>query len=210
MPEVLARRGFRVSIRALMIAVALFALFFTPIVFMYRRNVALVQAERMAADSARLAAERAMYAAQLQAAKASLKGANIGNVNQGKSGTEAEDQQGNLWAAVSVNRALFRQGETKDLRIVLTLVNDGDQVIDPKIAESRIMINGKELADSGSIFGNAPKDSRFTALPPGDQLEFSFAPGEKLSEPGIHLVSWKGADFQSPEVVVRIIAEKIK
>ena len=47
---------------------------------------------------------------------------------------------------MSVNHAIFKAGQTKDLRIEFTLVNDGDKVIDPKIPESRIVINGKELS----------------------------------------------------------------
>jgi hypothetical protein len=198
------------SIRALMIVVALCALFFTPIVFLFRRTVALVQAERMAADAARRAADQARYAAQVQAAQAAFNAANIGNASQGKMGTQAEDHQEKLWAAVSVNRSLFKLAETKDLRIVLTLVNDGDEAIDPKIAESHIVINGEELADSGLFIGTASNSVRLKALGPGDGLEFNCAPGELINRTGIYRISWKGAGFQSPEVVVRIIADKIK
>jgi type II secretory pathway pseudopilin PulG len=198
------------SIRALMIAVALCALVITPVVFMYRRTVALVQAERLAAEAAKRAADQARYVAQLQAAQASLNGTNIGNANQGISGPQTADGQRNLWAAISVNRPLFTLAETKDLRIVLTLVNDGDEAIDPKIAESRIVMNGKEVANPALFIGEGSNSVRLRALGPGDRLEFNFAPGELVNEAGIFRISWKGVGFQSPEVVFRIIAERSK
>jgi hypothetical protein len=164
----------------------------------------------MAADAARRTADQVRYAAQLQAAQAALNGTNIVNANQGTTGPQAADGQRNLWAAISVNRPLFTLAQTKDLRIVLTLLNDGDEAIDPKIAESRIVINGKEVADSASFIGEGSNSVRLRALGPGDRLEFNFAPGELLKEPGIYRISWKGVGFQSPEVVFRIIAEMDK
>jgi hypothetical protein len=74
MTEVSSRRRFRISIRALMIAVALCALFFTPIVWMYRRTEAMLNAERRAAEAARAAAKA--NRAQVRAANALLNGAN--------------------------------------------------------------------------------------------------------------------------------------
>ena len=54
-----------------------------------------------------------------------------------KLGTADQKKAGSLWAGLSVNHPIFKAGQAKDLRIEFTLVNDGDQVIDPKIAESR-------------------------------------------------------------------------
>ena len=73
---------------------------------------------------------------------------------------------------MSVNHPIFKAGQTKDLRIEFTLVNDGDKVIDPKIPESQIVINGKELSDSGLILSSVQKGARFRALPPGESLQF--------------------------------------
>ena len=108
---------------------------------------------------------------------------------------------------MSVNHAIFKAGQTKDLRIEFTLVNDGDKVIDPKIPESQIVINGKELTDSGLIFSSVQKGTRFKALSPGDSLQFSLSLVDQFKEPGIYRVSWKGAGFRSPEIVLRILPE---
>ncbi len=80
-------------------------------------------------------------------------------------------------------------------------------MIDPKIADSRITINGKERTDSGMILSGVEKDPRFKALSPGDSLQFSLSLVEQFREPGTYRISWKGADFRSPEIVLRILPE---
>ena len=106
-----------------------------------------------------------------------------------------------------MNHAVFLRGEEAGLSVEFTLVNDGEAEIDPKIGESRIVVNGKELADSGLILGNGPRDARFAALPPGEHLRFGYALGDHFQEPGIYRVSWRGANFRSPEVVFRVLAK---
>ena len=108
---------------------------------------------------------------------------------------------------MSVNHPIFKAGQTKDLRIEFTLVNDGDKVIDPKIPESQIVINGKELTDSGLIFSSVQKGTRFRALSPGESLQFSLPLGDQFKEPGTYRISWKGAGFHSPEIVLRVLPE---
>jgi hypothetical protein len=208
MNEVRSPRRFRMSIKALMIAVALCALVLAPIAWLVRHTEAQVMAEKLAAESARLQAVRARDAALAQAAKAASSGANPGSGNQAETGAQALERQESLWAGLSVNRPLFKLGQTKDLSFEFTLVNDGDKLIDPEIAESRIVINGKELAETGSILGKAASDARFKELAPGKRLEFACSLGNYFNEPGIYRVSWKGANFQSPEIVVRIMAAK--
>src|SRR5262249_54659957 len=92
--------------------------------------------------------------------------------------------------------------------ITFTLVNDGNQVIDPKIPSARIVVNGKPLPDSGLIFGNGPRDARFTALPPGDHLLFGYALGSHFKKPGVYRVHWEGEGFRSPEVVFRVLPKQ--
>jgi hypothetical protein len=70
-----SRRRFRLSIRTLMIAIALCALMLAPIAWMVRRTEAMLRAERLAAESAKAQADRARYLRQLYSAKASLNGA---------------------------------------------------------------------------------------------------------------------------------------
>ena len=107
-----------------------------------------------------------------------------------------------------MNHAVFRHGDAKGLTIEFTLVNDGEAIIDPRIGESRIVVNGDELTDSGLKLGDGPRDARFAALPPGDHLRFGYVLGDHFKEPGVYRVSWRGANFRSPEVVFRVLPEK--
>jgi hypothetical protein len=184
-----------------MIAVALFALALAPAVWMFRRTEALVRQERMAAEYARAAAERAfLYRVQLaRNAQAAGKSAQL------STGSQAADSQGNLWAAVSVNRSIFEQGKTKELKIEFTLINDGAEETDPKIAESSIIVNGEESLGSGSILRSALPDAQVRPLPPRGKLQFGVGLGDRFQEPGIYRVSWRGEQFQSPDVVIRVL-----
>jgi hypothetical protein len=175
-----------------MVAVALCAVLLALAVLTYRQIEALRSA-RIHAELARaLAEERAAALAQASLAAAKL-------------GTADERKTGKIWAGLSVNHPVFKASQTKDLRIEFTLVNDGDKVIDPKIPESRIVINGKELSDSGMILSRVQKGTRFDALPPGESLQFDCPVGDHFKVPGIYRVSWKGAGFHSPDIVLRIL-----
>jgi hypothetical protein len=144
--------------------------------------------------------ERAAVAAQ--AARAAQAAANPGIADQKNAGS--------LWAGLSINHPIFKVGQTNDLRIEFTLVNDGTKVIDPKIPESRVVINGKELNDSGSILSSVPKEARSQALSPAGSLHFNCLLGDQFKQPGIYRVSWKGAGFQSSEIVIRILPKEAR
>jgi len=181
----------------LMVAVALCALLLAPVVWMFRQLEAL-RNERMYAEHARaVAEERAAVAAE--AARVAQAAAKLGTADQKKAGS--------LWAGLTVNHPIFRAGQTKDLRIEFTLVNDGDKVIDPKIADSQITINGKEVAASGLTLSSVPKGARSQALSPGGSLQFDCLVGDQFKEPGVYRVSWKGSGFLSSEIEIRILSE---
>ncbi len=72
-----AQRRFRLSIRTLMIAVALCALFFAPVVWIFRRMQVLTTMERLAAEAARDQAVRARYLAQVSSAQAAVNSTGI-------------------------------------------------------------------------------------------------------------------------------------
>jgi hypothetical protein len=161
-----------------------------------------------AEQRARVEAEKARYAAQVQAAQAQfVSRATAVPSDHPKEGSSDPNRAG-LWAALGVNHVVFRRGELKGLTIEFTLVNDGEVTIDPKIVESRIVVQGKELADSALFLGNGPRDARFAALPPGEHLSFAYSLGDHFKEPGIYRVSWRGANFRSPEVVFRVLPNK--
>jgi type II secretory pathway pseudopilin PulG len=207
MTAVIVRGRGGVSIRALMISVALCALILAPFVWMYRRAQAERQQLVMAAlDAARAQADNARLA--LLSDPAAFNAPPLVPANPPREVGPQADRGSNLWAALSVNHPLFEQGQTKDLKIEFTLVNDGDTSIDPKIADSVIVINGQELAESSVILGGGPKDGRFQLLPPGAHVQLSRALGDHCNKPGVYRVSWKGDGFQSPEIVIRVVPEK--
>jgi RNA polymerase sigma factor (sigma-70 family) len=126
-----------------------------------------------------------------------------------------------LWAAITVNKSVFREGQTYDLQILFTLVNDGKEVVDPRIGVSWLVVNGKELKASATLFGNGPRDTRFATLPAGNHLEFSRAPvpfrvppakpdplGKHFEKPGVYRVVWRGESFESSEIVFRVLPRK--
>jgi RNA polymerase sigma factor (sigma-70 family) len=113
-----------------------------------------------------------------------------------------------LWAGLSVNQPVFREGDTGALQLTFTLVNDGHEVADPKLAAAQIVVNGKALPDSGRILSNGPRDGRFTALPPGDHLLFGYALGNYFEKPGVYRVHWQGEGFRSEAVVFRVLPKE--
>ncbi len=115
-----------------------------------------------------------------------------------------------LWAGLSINRPVFQEGRTGDRQITFTLVNDGDKVIDPKVASSKLSVNGKPLADSAFILGNGPRDDRFEALPAGDHLVFAYALGSYFDRPGVYRVCWEGKSFRSADLVFRVLPKPVK
>ena len=165
-----------------MIAVAISAFLLTPAAWLVREK-ALLRARQMQAAAYRQRAivlgERAR--AELAAASRVLAKGAWETKRKGDSDPRAER---GLWAAITVNHAVFRSGETRDLRIEFTLVNDGDKALDPQIGKSRIIVNGEELSDSGLILSNGPRDARFGALPPGATLQFGYALGKPLRTAG--------------------------
>jgi hypothetical protein len=183
-----------------MVAVAFCAVMLALAVWTVRHFEAQVRAERLLAEHARYQALLARdLAAEARSVQAALVASKLGSTDQQKTGT--------VWAGLTADHPIFRAGQTKDLRIELSLVNDSDKIIDPKIAESHIVVNGKKLGDSEMILRSVPKEARFKAMSPGESLQFDCLLGDQFKEPGIYRVSWKGAGFQSSEILIRILPD---
>jgi hypothetical protein len=173
-------------------------------VWTYRRFQVQVDLERMAAETARMQAEAVMLRARASAYEAAFDAALVADTDRVTPDSQAK-RPDTLWAALGVSHPLFVQGRAQDLSIDFTLVNDGSKPIEPKLAESRIVINGKELAESGWIKGSGVRAADIRSLSPGERLEFRLPFGDYFHEPGIYRVSWKGQRFHSPEIVFRIL-----
>jgi hypothetical protein len=198
--EPAGERRFRLSIRALMVAVALCALLLAIAAWTVRQAQMRAMLERALAAEREAQALLARDLAQREAAQTALAAAKLGTADQKKAGS--------LWAGLSVNHPIFKAGQTKDPRIEFTLVNDSNKPIDPKITESRIVINGKELDDSALILSSVPKEARSRSLSPGESLQFDCLLGHQFKEPGVYRVSWKGSGFHSPDIVLRILPKE--
>jgi hypothetical protein len=123
---------------------------------------------------------------------------------------DAVTAQPKLWAVMSVSPPVLDWDTwvvdpDNRLMIYFGLVNDGAKIVDPDVDRSQLLINGKPLKEWGFIIGNGPRDDRWEALPPGDDLAFGSSMGKYFKEPGIYKLSWKGKAFQSPEVVFRVM-----
>jgi len=44
----------------------------------------------------------------------------------------------------------------------------------------------------------------------GDHLCFSYALGDHFRKPGIYRVTWRGTGFRSPEVVFRVLPDRVR
>ena len=118
-------------------------------------------------------------------------------------------QEPGLWAALSVNHSVFAADEVKDLVVEFTIVNDGLQPIDPGIAGSRLMINGKELRDSTPFLAMVPA---MPASPPCRPAIISGSrpdSGDHFQAPGTYRVSWRGDAFQAPEISFRVLPARV-
>ncbi len=114
-----------------------------------------------------------------------------------------------LWAAISVSHPVYvprEQGELGDpFMIRFGLVNDGNQVVDPDLDASQLLINGKPLPEWRVIIGNGPEPKNRHALPPGQRISFGYEFGRHFTKPGIYKVVWKGKGFESPEIIFRVL-----
>jgi hypothetical protein len=200
--DVVEKKRFRVSVRWLMVAVAVSALMLAPLAWLIQQQNERIRLVQLLADRNMALAERAEYAA-LQAAEATQRARAADQADHPAGRPPAAGAVSGLWAAIGVNHTAFRPGETKDLFIEFTLINDGATNIDPKIVDSRVVINGKDLEDSARLLGSEPRDP----LPPGERLRFGFALGEHFQRPGVYRVSWRGEQFRSPEVAIRVLPE---
>ena len=97
--------------------------------------------------------------------------------------------------------------DTPSVMLLFVLMNDSETPLDVEAGSWRIVLNGKELNDSGNLFGNGPMPvGGYRVLKPGEFYEFGKALpiAEYFLPNGQYQVSWKGAAFQSPTIAVTI------
>jgi hypothetical protein len=120
-----------------------------------------------------------------------------------------ENTCGGLHAAISGEVVRRDPLATQSPYVMLTfvLLNDSEAPINTVEGSWQIVIDGKELKDSDSIFGNGLQPvGGWGVLKPGESFQFGkgLALSNYFSDEREYKVSWKGKGFQSSTIVVRI------
>jgi len=120
---------------------------------------------------------------------------------------------GGLHAAIRGEPVRRDPPNTEPPFVMLTfiLLNDSDAPMNAVEGGWQMVIDGKELPDSGVIFGNGPGPvGGYGILKPGESYEFG--KGLELSryfpEEREYQVSWKGPGFQSSTITVAVTAKQ--
>lgn len=112
-----------------------------------------------------------------------------------------------LLATLTLSSTKLTDETVTDLQVSFALKNGSKAVIDPKITESVLIIDGKPFEQSAMLFGNGPRDARFSALPPGDKIEFTYPLGYYFRKPGKHVLVWRGKTFEEVKIDVDVAKE---
>ena len=127
-------------------------------------------------------------------------------------GAQESKSQGNCTGLHAGITAQLTQGyEEPSVMVAFLLLNDSETAQSTAPESWTILIDGKELSDSGWIFGNGPEPSGgYGTLAAGATFDFGKAlPIAKyFPERREYRISWKGRYFQSPTVTVRIPTSK--
>ncbi|HTK74510.1 MAG TPA: hypothetical protein VL371_04580 [Gemmataceae bacterium] len=135
--------------------------------------------------------------------------ADIPKRNNEKENTEEKP----IWAGITASHAVIATDHANfnaGLTILFALVNDSDKLIDPELVDSKIIVNGKELRPlirrTGTFSGMI--NLRDLKLRPKESVEFGMGLGNEFKDPGIYRIAWKGKQFESAEVVFRVLPPK--
>jgi hypothetical protein len=119
-----------------------------------------------------------------------------------------------LWAAISVSRAVYHPDTITTDRFTMSfgLVNDGTKTVETGTSESFLVVNGTPLRSHEwwMAINNGLRDGGWERLPPGESTGVHLSVEKFFQEPGVYRVSWRGKNFQSPEIVFRVMPSKQK
>ena len=127
-------------------------------------------------------------------------------------GAQEANPQGSCIGLHAGITAELTQGYSEpSVMVAFHLSNDSEAAQSTAPASWKIVIDGKELSDSGWIFGNGPGPAAgYGMLAAGATFDFGKALPvvNYFPEAREYRISWKGRDFQSPTVTVRIPTSK--
>ncbi|MEJ7731584.1 MAG: hypothetical protein WKG00_20520 [Polyangiaceae bacterium] len=85
------------------------------------------------------------------------------------------------------------------------VINEGAAVVEPRLGESSLLVDGVVLPIWTVYIGNGARDERFAALPPGDRLDFSYAMGTALPRaPGKYVLVYVVRGARSAPFELRV------
>ena len=116
-----------------------------------------------------------------------------------------------LHGGIQAQVLALQAGYTDEPRVMLSfvLLNDTNAPLTVHEDSWKIVVNGRELEDSGGIFGNGPHPiGGYGTLKPGEsyQLGKALSLNEYFPTPGEYKVAWKGKGFESPTITVLVPA----
>jgi len=109
-------------------------------------------------------------------------------------------------ADISPSQLRFFTGGDNHLRLHLTLVNRGYEVMDPELKTSKLLVNGQELPESVLIYDAARGSPFLRGIPPGRRLRIVYEMRTRFKGEGVYDLVWQGEKFQS--LPVRIVVRR--
>jgi len=91
-----------------------------------------------------------------------------------------------------------------EMFVKFSLKNPGKVSVDPVLTQTELVIDGKPFEQSALLFGNGPRDARFSSLPAGDTIDFSYAIGYYFRKAGEHTLLWRGPGFEPVQIKFRV------
>lgn len=122
--------------------------------------------------------------------------------------SRANDSNKPLTAKLVLSSGNLTVETVPDLMVNFSLTNTSTKAINPEITSSLLVVDGGIYKDSALLFGNGPRDSRFSSLPPGEKIEFRYPLGHLFQKPGEHSLAWRGENFD--EVTVKLTVKREK
>lgn len=114
----------------------------------------------------------------------------------------ARTVSGKLRATITLSQPVVWSNEHGKLQISFKLVNESNEIIDPKIESWQVLANGASFRRGARVPWTGPFPMNARALPPGGSTGYNQRPMD--NKPGDYTLRWEGDDFMSPPVKLRV------
>ncbi|MBI5173991.1 MAG: hypothetical protein HY986_14005 [Candidatus Melainabacteria bacterium] len=124
--------------------------------------------------------------------------------NRAKDQSDTSPSAKSLTAKIGLSQSEPTVETVPDLFVKFSLKNKGRVTVDPVLTQTELVIDGKPFEQSAQLFGNGPRDARFSSLPAGETIDFSYAIGYYFRKPGEHTLLWRGPGFEPVQLKFRV------